>query len=146
VIFGDGSGSGWNMACGWAALLIDREPERVSLWTGAMNPGTVNVAEIMAYVGPLNYLVGSSYGTAVFRDVHIFTDSEYVAQIGSGDKHELRKNVPLWSAIRSAASRGFKLHWRWIPRETYRYNMIADRASRAARLAVSTAYQPDGEP
>src|SRR4051812_31047554 len=49
VIVGDGSGSGYHSEAGWAAVSVERATGERLVWDGAVNRGTVNFAEVMAY-------------------------------------------------------------------------------------------------
>ena len=50
LIVGDGSGSGWNGACGWCSILVDKLSRGRRVFYGAMNNGSVNVAETMTHI------------------------------------------------------------------------------------------------
>lgn len=57
LLVGDGSGSGWKLECGWGCVSIERSTLERRAWYGAMSAGTVNFAEMMAYLQPLCWYV-----------------------------------------------------------------------------------------
>src|SRR5207344_186670 len=82
LIVGDGSGSGYDRAAGWASVSIERQTKERRVWWGAVNAGTVNFAEAMAYLQPLNWLACREddkrrNGRRKLWRVHIVTDSMY---------------------------------------------------------------------
>lgn len=146
LIFGDGSGAGWEKRCGagWGSVTIEKPKipggtgER-RVMSGHMSVGTVNVAEMMAVLQPLNYLASREEdrrdrggGTRAYQ-VHIFTDSEYCKNTGNSDARVLRRNEGLWAVFDVFARRGFVLNWHWIARETFGLNWYADTVSKLAR-------------
>lgn len=144
VIIGDGSGSNWNHECGWASVSIERITMERLVWNGCMNRGTVNVAEIMAYVQPLNWIAAREEDRRKKKktrrsayNIHIITDSQYCRDTGgSCDRLSLAKNGVLWAALDIFRRQGFVLHWHWIERETAALNKYADRASKLARTLI----------
>ncbi len=142
VILGDGSGSNWNREAGWASVSIERLTLERLVWWGAMNKSTVNFAEIMAYLQPLNWFQAreqerrSRGRNNRFYDVYIFTDSEYCRQVGAGDSVAVKKNAAPWAGFDVLRAHGFMLHWRYIPRESVALNHYCDRLARLARLLV----------
>ena len=144
VIIGDGSGSNWNHECGWASVSIERITMERLVWNGCMNRGTVNVAEIMAYVQPLNWIAAREEDRRKKRkvrrsayNIHIITDSQYCRDTGgSCDRLTLAKNGVLWAALDIFRRQGFVLHWHWIERETAALNRYADKVSKLARTLI----------
>ena len=143
LVIGDGSGSNWNREAGWSAVSIERITGERQVWYGAMNRGTVNFAEIMAYLQPLGWLSAReeekrSSGktrTRAYR-VHIITDSDYCRQMGSSGKRGQVKNAALWAAFDVFRRQGFVLFWHWIPRASCGLNEYSDSLSKLARLLV----------
>jgi len=145
LLIGDGSGSNWNFECGWGCVSIEHDTLARKAWYGSMNAGTVNFAEIMAYLQPLGWYVNremirrkkSSYKVRT-RHVHIITDSQYVKTRGTNKDKDLLsgKNGALWQVFRQFGAQGMLLHWHWIPRETVELNQFADQLSKAARLNI----------
>lgn len=153
LLVGDGSGSNWGRGIGWASVLVDLEADEQMVWHGAANYGTVNVAEIMAYLLPLTYLADkltdqrrTGAGTRPVR-VHIVTDSQYVKDTGSlvarGTVPAGGKHVGLWHAFAGFARRGLILTWHWIAREDHALNAYCDRLSRSSRLHMADLPVPD---
>jgi len=143
LLIGDGSGSNWNFECGWGCVSIQSDTMARKTWYGAMSSGTVNFAEIMAYIQPLTWYVQreqdlrkKGFGST-YRNVHILTDSRYVQKQGErGNANGKVKNKALWQLFKSFSSQGIIVHWHWIPRESVELNQFADRLSKSARLAI----------
>lgn len=153
LIIGDGSGSSWGKGIGWASVLVDLEADEQSVWHGAANYGTVNAAEIMAYLLPLSYLADNlldrrrTTGTTKAVNVHIVTDSQYLRDTGTmvarGTVPPGGKHIGLWSAFAGFARRGLAVKWHWVPRESHPLNAYCDRLSRASRLHLAELPIPD---
>jgi ribonuclease HI len=140
VLLGDGSGSNWNREAGWASVSVERVTMERLVWHGAMNKGTVNFAEMMAYLQPLNWLASREEdrrkrgGRHRAYRVHVITDSDYCRATGSSANRVLAKNGPLWAVFDVFARQGFVLTWHWIPRDGCGLNGYCDRLSKLARL------------
>jgi hypothetical protein len=153
LLIGDGSGSGWDRACGWASILIERQSARRKTFFGAMNLGTVNIGEVKPYVHALAwYSEGPgrerlhglrSNGRLPRLPVHIITDSEIIANQGSGVARR-KANRPWWAALDELAAMGYDLNWHWMARDRLGLNMLMDYLSRAARKAVESVRLPAG--
>jgi ribonuclease HI len=147
LIVGDGSGSDWKRAAGWASVSIDRLTMERRTWCGAVNRGTVNFAEIMAYLQPLEFYATQEIdrrkdGRSVRpRYIHILTDSEYCKNTGNAKGGFAKKNAGLWSIFTVFERLGFVIRWHWIRRSSVGLNLYADAVSRAARLTVEQ-YNP----
>lgn len=145
VIVGDGSGSSRDRAAGWASWSCERAPGRVERWFGAANRGTVNFAEVMAYLQPLTAFSGAEADrrekgrTPRVCRVHVVTDSKYVRDTGASEASTPLRNVGPWAAIRAFSRQGFLIRWHWIARGTDALNEAADELSRRARLAIEAA-------
>ena len=93
LIVGDGSGTGWKMGAGWAAVLIDKYSGARKLFYGAMNTGTVTLGELFPYLHALSWYTGRDGPgrhrrrelQAVNRQmkIHIVTDSQIIATCGN---------------------------------------------------------------
>jgi|TARA_R110000824_G_scaffold6133_3_gene28189 ribonuclease HI len=143
LLVGDGSGSNWNFECGWGCVSIHRDTLARKAWYGAMNSGTVNFAEIMAYIQPLTWYTSREQQLrkkglgSKFRNVHIVTDSRYVQSTGDRPgKGPSLKNSALWQMFKSFPAHGILLHWHWIRRDTVELNQFSDRLSKDARLTL----------
>ncbi|MCI0421517.1 MAG: hypothetical protein L0312_20210 [Acidobacteria bacterium] len=143
ILVGDGSGSNWNRACGWGCVSIEKLTMERLVWEGGLNRGTVNFAEIMAYIQPLNWLVAreaerrSKHQTRrnVTR-IHIVTDSQYCRNTGSSSNRNLPRNSALWSLFDIFTRHGFLLYWHWIPRDDVVLNTYVDQLAKFARQRV----------
>lgn len=133
LVVGDGSGSTWDRACGWASVLVDRESRGRRAFYGAMNLGSVNFAESMPYLQALNWY-DANVGKARLKqqdhiNVHIITDSQVVAQWGvsaQNQPHPPRKHLPVWAGMRAYYELGYRCTWHWAPRMTTQFNWLAD--------------------
>jgi ribonuclease HI len=150
LLIGDGSGSTWNRGAGWASVSIEHENMEVRTWAGGVNYGTVNFAEIMAYLQPLTYFQGRNktlqgrnktlqealaYTLRPYT-IHIVTDSEYVQKMGDSKRRGAIKNGTLWSCFDIMARQGFLLRWHWMRRDTSAFNTYCDTLSRFYRKLV----------
>lgn len=139
LLVGDGSGSNWNYQCGWGCISIERITLDRQLWYGAMNRGTVNFAEMLAYLQPLNWISGreeerrKATGRRRIRNVHIITDSEYCRNQGDSEDLMPHRNGALWRVFDDFQRHGLVLHWHWLPRTNVALNVYADALSKAVR-------------
>lgn len=140
LVVGDGSGSNWGYPAGWAAVSIENTTLARQEWWGTVNRGTVNFAEIMAYMQFLNWLGAREDDRRAngkrrrVLNVHIITDSQYCERTGSSAvKGNVRKNSVLWAAFDVFARQGILLHWHWLKREDIALNQYADKLSKLAR-------------
>lgn len=148
LLFGDGSGSVWEQPCGWASVSIERVAPQTSgaagpvrrVWYGALNNGTVNMAEALAYLAPLNWLVAQDEdrrkNTGMRRTahrIHIFTDSQYCRDSGNRAGRSLGKNSVLWAAFDVFKRHGYLIEWHWIRRDQVALNQYVDLLSKLAR-------------
>jgi ribonuclease HI len=153
LFVGDGSGSGWAGACGWANVLVDRLTREYTLFSGAMNCSSVNVAELMPYLHALNYFHATQgrkrlNSRAKFFKVHVITDSKFTAESGT-QACDLTKHLPsvhqaLWAAVREFTKFGYVFHWHWQGRSSVVFNQCCDLVASIARRSVidTTAGKP----
>lgn len=147
LIVGDGSGSTWDRAAGWGAVTIERETGHREVHAGLVNRGTVNFAELMAYVQALDWLASrerdrrDAGSPARAYRVHIITDSDYCRVAGSRSPRMAKKNVGLLSILNTYVRQGFVLKWHHLPRENCALNSYADKLSKLMRKLVE-GYNP----
>lgn len=140
LLFGDGSGSTWNKECGWAAVSIERLTMERLVWYGYANRGSVNLAELMAYLQPLSWLANreadriKKYKRRRDYQVQIVTDSQYCANTGNSNDRMMIKNGPLWAQFDCLKRQGIAVNWLWWPRGGAELNSYADALSRLARV------------
>lgn len=144
LLFGDGSGSNFQRACGWATVSIERVTMDRQPWVGTMNRGTVNFAEMMAYAQPLTYI---SYREQKRREaggqrraiqVHIVTDSQYCVQRGEVSADLMSKNALLWAMISAIKREGIVITWHHTKRDKVALNSFADGLSKVARKLIES--------
>lgn len=111
-----------------------------------MNPGTVSLGEIFPYLHAMLWYAGkdgpgkgrrqvaATQGRNV--EVHIITDSQYVATAGSqpGSRKAHRE---LWTAMDAFGHSGFNLRYHFIGRSAVDLNCLVDELSRQSRLALN---------
>ena len=143
VIVGDGSGNTWEHECGWASIALRYNSLERKVFFGAMNYGSNNTGEMMAYLQPLMWFAAKEQkrrkapGAAPrIYSVHILTDSDYCRGRGTGSGRDFKTNLPFWNLFDMISRQGFQLHWHWIRRDSFGLNVYADQLSRAARLLV----------
>lgn len=154
LLIGDGSGQGWALGCGWASVLIDRHSAQRKLFYGAMNSGTIGIAELFPYVHAMLWYsrgagkkrlqkLHNQFGHAHRLNVHIITDSEITAKQGNG--HAKRHtNTELWAAMDQFTRLGYSFSWHWVERDTIGLNVLTDYLSREARKVMNTIELPKG--
>lgn len=139
LLVGDGSGSHWGKECGWGCVSVERETLHRRVWFGAMNDGTINLAEVLAYLQPLTWytsqeLAKRKQGHKIeLKQVHVLTDSAYTANSSADLKSH---NAMLWQLFKQFASQGIMVQWHWVRRESVDLNLFADQLSKEARLNV----------
>ena len=143
VLIGDGSGCKWDHEMGWAVTAIEKDSMERRVFWGAANKGTVNFAEMMAYLQPLLWYFAEldqrekkSKTRNRVRQVHIITDSEYVRTRGDQENRMFKRNRLLWQIFDLIQRFGYILHWHWAERDTVALNTFADQLSKAARILV----------
>lgn len=141
LLVGDGSGSQWDKECGWGVTAIERSTMTRRVFYGAMNNGTMNFAEAMAYLQPLTYYLAKEEDKrragkvdVVGMSVHIVTDSEYCRHRGTSRSTQLKKNRGLWAMFELIQRQGLILNWHWVKRDIIALNRFSDGLSRAARV------------
>lgn len=150
-LVGDGSGSGWAQACGWAATIVDRATTARRFFYGAMDCGSVNFAESMPYIQALTWF-DEHYGKDRLRElgylnVVILTDSQVVAQWGNramATEHAdiPRKQLALYAGMRELRRVGYQCAFHWAPRMTTELNWAADLMAGLTRRSVIDAMDP----
>lgn len=144
---GDGSGTGWNDACGWATALIDNHMKTGRFYTGAANLGSINLAEQLPYFQAVLHWRASGGGKELLErrgvvHTHIVTDSQVIANHGAqaADFNQMlpKTQGPLWAGWRELAREGFVFTFHWAPRESSLLNQACDLLASMARKAVMT--------
>lgn len=152
LLVGDGSGSGWAQSCGWASVLIDRNNllGRVAarrFFYGAMNQGSVNIAEAMPYLQALQWY-DVHFGKEMLKtrgllQVHVLTDSQTIAHWGTqAMTNEValpRKCLVIWAAMRELRRLGYHITMHWAPRMTTQLNWASDLVAGLSRTHIKDA-------
>jgi ribonuclease HI len=150
LLIGDGSGSGWDLGAGWACVLIDKYSGARKLFCGALNTGTVSLAEIFPYLhamcwyaakdGPGSRRRQEAVSAGRALNIHVVTDSQYVAQAGNSAITR-KQHKELWAAFDAYRLQGYQMIFHHVPREVINLNVFVDAVSRQARLALAEVYQ-----
>lgn len=153
LIVGDGSGTGWDDCCAYASVLVDRETRGRKTCFGGNRWGSINLAEMEAYLKPL-FWFHAKFGSERLRRrsplyVHVITDSQVTVTHGirAANLSESLPNVahrPLWAAMREFAHMGYCLRYHWAPRCTSELNTLSDLIAGLSRRAL--LQQSDEEP
>jgi len=150
LLVGDGSGSGRNHACGWAATLIENRHQRRRFFYGGMDCGSVNFAESMPYVQAITWY-DAMFGKEMlenlqFLRVHVLTDSQVIASWGNKATSPVgrlpRKQLAIWAPMRELARIGYRFEFHWAPRQTTELNWAADLMAGLSRREVMNAADP----
>ena len=143
ILAGDGSGSGWNMSCAWASVSIDWQTRERRVWYGYANPGSVNLAEGMAYVHPLSWILNQDLAAKNKGEerrtprVHVITDSQYVRDLlNRRDKRIAGANATLGAIFNAVERHGIILQGHWKERLTVDLNRYTDALSRFVRESL----------
>jgi ribonuclease HI len=142
LLVGDGSGSNWDWGAGWGSVLIEAATDERIVFGGGVNLGTVNFAEIMAALQPLEYVANKetakrkASGKTRAVHVHILTDSEYCRNTGNSSNRMMDANAGLWAVFDVFKRHGLIIRWHWIKRETVDLNRYADTISKLVRVLL----------
>lgn len=147
ILVGDGSGTTWDSAFGWASVLVDARTRAEKRFAGCASAGTNHTAELRAYLEPMLWYTQTigkealkqkmhTVGAAPCLAVHVIADSEVVAKQGNGAMAR-NANRALWAAMDSFAGEGYALTWHWAGRNRLAENRWADREAGRMRLMLS---------
>ena len=136
LLIGDGSGSTINRSIGWSCLLLEHSSHKSWVFEGGFNTGTNNLAELMAYVQTVAWLCEYNRDSDCgFSEVHVLTDSDWVAKSGSGSWGG-RSHQALWQSLKFASRLGIRLHFHWVERDRLFGNRVSHHLANFARLAL----------
>jgi len=139
LLFGDGSGLKWEMGGGFAAFIIDRARGLREHIVGALTRTTMNRMELGAYVHALAYHYHDILAGKIAEppyNVWIFSDSKFTVTTGQG-RNRAKANADLWSMINWFETRGYRLHWRWVARNSNPLGAMADQLAGKARRDIN---------
>jgi len=151
LLVGDGSGTGWNQACGWACTLIEKQSNLRRFFYGGMDSGSINLAEVMPYLQGLTWYdanVGKERLQKLdYLRVVVLTDSQVTAHwgnqaMGSVDASVPRKQLGFYAAMRELRRVGYHCTFHWAPRMTTDLNWVADLMAGLTRQEVIRAANP----
>lgn len=138
LLFGDGSGTTWNKACGWSGVLINRVSKERQVFYGAMSHGTNIAAELLAYVQPLLWLEAQELPAKPkgYR-IHVLTDCQPL--VSMWESKQTNGYRAIWNIFQQMERRGLVFQFHWIRRDTYQLNQLTDDLSRRARITLQEA-------
>lgn len=134
--------------------LVGRAMHGRRFFYGAMNQGSVNLAESMPYLHALQWY-DANFGKELLNargtlNVHILTDSQTIAQWGARAMQlgsEIpRKGIAVWAALREFRRVGYHCHMHWAPRMTTEMNWFADAIAGLSRVQMQAALTISIEP
>lgn len=135
LVVSDGSGTTWELPCGWAATLVDTRTFERRVFHGGASHGSNIFAELFGITHPLLWLLSQQRPVKVGgTHVHILTDCETLATTWN-HKTTRKKNRELWGLLDAIQRRGLMLHFHWRNRSTTALNILADRLASANRLS-----------
>jgi hypothetical protein len=150
LCIGDGSGTGWMDACGWAGVLIDNSTRGRLLVKGAMDPASVNMAELMPYYQAFSRF-HEEFGHKRLKrtgtlNCHVVTDSQTIAKWGA-QTSDLSQPLPrpgfvYHAGLRELVRMGYQLTYHWAPRSTSLLNWAADLISALCRKEILKLANP----
>lgn len=147
LLVGDGSGSGWAQGCGWATTLVDRHTHDRWQFVGAMNMGSINLAELMPYLHALTWYHANGGRQRIHElgrplAVHVITDSQVIYQQGEAvaklDQPLPKVQEAQWAAMRQLTHMGYMLHYHWLERCTTALNWAADLLAGMSRKSLQS--------
>jgi ribonuclease HI len=146
AIVGDGSGTGWDRCCGWAATLVDHYTGFQMPSFGGWSHGTSYLAELQPYLGALSWYAsgpGRAYVGARRDDgsfgrvcrVHVLCDNS--AAVNCGNRACDRSTYGwFWRAFDEFEERGYVLEWHHVPRQKLGLNRLADQVAGIVRVRM----------
>jgi len=138
LLLGDGSGQGWDKPAGWAVVGIDRLSQSRFALMGGCSRGTVNWAESDCYLRGLAYDFHHLHGGKLLqhRRVLIVSDSQFTVNVGNGEARS-RANSEVWAGFQHLHDEGYRLTWRWNPRNNNPLAVELDICSRQGDVMES---------
>jgi ribonuclease HI len=136
-----GAGSHGSNAADRSAL-GNRSAAKIRATKSGCSHGTNNLAEIMAYVQAMLWINRERLKARTAGwDIHVITDSQYVATSGPRHWGDLKEHRELWLLLHGYSRRGVRLHWHWNRRDQLALNQLGHELANIARRRM--AKQPD---
>ncbi len=131
LVVGDGSGSTWERAIGWAAVIWDKRTDAIAVRFGGQLRGTVNIAEALSLLNPLQEL--ASQPRRGVLSVACVTDSEVTQQLLTPGKPRPAANAGLWAWAQALVREGLAITPIHRPRNSSPWQCYVDALSKSAR-------------
>ena len=138
LLFGDGSGGGWAIGGAFVVFMVDKRLPTREVLVGGWSKTTVNRMELGAYTEALSFHYHNLLKGVITDppyNVWAFTDSELTAKCGSG-QYVRKANADLWNTVDWYETRGYRIHWRHLKRNTTDFHASADAAAGKIRRAL----------
>lgn len=137
LLVGDGSGTVYNKASGWACWRYLKSNDSLKLHCGAATVGSNNFAELLPYISVLwlDMYEWRASGAPTPRTAVIVTDSELTAKQGTGE-YSRNANGILWAGIDYAQSAGYSIIWKHVKRNSNPFNTVCDRNAGKLRKEI----------
>ena len=151
LLLGDGSGSGWQLGCGWACGLIPRATHGRKLFCGGLNTGTAFLAETVAYMAPLHWYhyYREKHQLKGLACVHIITDNKALAQQGQQYRTGTlppKSNPGFWGMLRGfEQAYGLVIYTHWQARNTTAINGLMDVIAGNSRTTLRDMQIPGAD-
>lgn len=155
VFIGDGSGSKYGQAGGWACKIYDYNSIVSHTLYGNISDTTINICELTPYIYTMDYyhkniapvrwqqlkLAGTPFGPI---RIHIITDCEILVKQGNG-LHKRKTNAAFWSCFDYYETEGYNFCWHFVEREFLQDNILCDKISKDMRKMVKNYNVADTE-
>ena len=141
-IYTDGACSGNPGPGGWAAIIL-KDNSKKELFGGEKET-TNNRMELTAAINALEYCALEDGQQTSFKQINIYTDSNYVKDginiwINNWEKNDWKtadkkhvKNVDLWKKLKEL-TKSLKIEWHWVKGHSNDpMNDLADKLAKAA--------------
>jgi hypothetical protein len=144
ILMGDGSGTGWELPIGFAAMAIWRNPDLRKVFSGCLNHGTIGQAEILPYLTAIryDYQVIAKGNLEAKRRVIIISDSQVSVNVGNGIQ-QAHTNKDLWESYKWFLNLGYEITWIWVERNENDIHKLAHSLSNIARKLLTDELKID---
>lgn len=144
-MIGDGSGFGWEIGAGWAAVLLERHTMGRKLIFGGWSTGTIMISEFMPYIQGLAWYennraseIRQATGKTILK-LHVITDSKTIVD-QSNNTVGRKKMLPWWACWGNYVRLGYQAQFHHVPGHRkgrqLGLNVLCDHVSRHVRKCL----------
>lgn len=130
MLVGDGSGTYFNLPCGWACASYFRPTGSIKRHFGGATGGTNNYAELAPFLHVLWVFHAArekKYGNKNKPPVKILAVSDSEITVKCGNREYMRwANRALWFQLDWYVANGYHVVWKHVPRNSNPINVWAD--------------------